>query len=203
MVQAKCATALGSLADCTKQCGTSQGEGTCVVRLSGVKLVMCPCAHPSSAEYESDAWDLERTKLQEKHQLTKGQLEEAFLLHEHQMTERHKKVLCLAQLIAHPYPTHCCHCEVVVWRTMDYLWLSFPSHPLPSPPLPSPLPPFPSPRSWNSMSDFTSSSTMTCSNGTNWSGGNTHGSSRWSTGITSQSSRGPTGEGRTCHLYDK
>ena len=62
---------------------------------------LCP---PSSAEYESDAWDLERTKLQEKHQLTKGQLEEAFLLHEHQMTERHKKVLRLAQLIAHPYP---------------------------------------------------------------------------------------------------
>ena len=202
MVQAKCATALGSLADCTKQCGTSQGEGTCggvgwSVCL-GSSWWMCPCAHPSSAEYESDAWDLERTKLQEKHQLTKRQLEEAFLLHEHQMTERHKKVLRLAQLIAHPYPTHCCHCEVVVWRTKDYLWLS-----LPSPPPPLASPPLPFPRSWNSMRDSTSSSTMTCSNGTNWSGGNTHGSSRWSTGITSQNSRGPTGEGRTCHLYDK
>ena len=63
------------------------------------------CAHclPASlscAEYESDAWDLERSKLQEKHLVMRRQLEEAFLLHRHQMTQRHKKVLRLA--LAHP-----------------------------------------------------------------------------------------------------
>lgn len=101
----KWATAPGSLVHCTRQCRASQ-RGHVVVwagPFAWGQVGKCVLAHPSSAEYESDAWDLERTKLQEKHQLTKKQLEEAFLLHRHQMAERHKKVLHLAQLVAHPY----------------------------------------------------------------------------------------------------
>ena len=64
-------------------------------------------AHLSPAlEYEGDLWDLERSKLQEKHQLSKKQLKEAFLLHGHQMTERHKKVLHLVQANCSPVYLH-------------------------------------------------------------------------------------------------
>ena len=47
-------------------------------------------------------WDLEHSKLQEKHQVTKKQLKEAFLLHGHQMAERHRRVLSLAQTYPAP-----------------------------------------------------------------------------------------------------
>lgn len=41
---------------------------------------------------ESELWEMEQQQIQEKHQLLKHQLKEAFFMHRHQMHMKHKKV---------------------------------------------------------------------------------------------------------------
>lgn len=41
---------------------------------------------------ESELWEMEQQQIQEKHQLLKHQLKEAFYMHRHQMHMKHKKV---------------------------------------------------------------------------------------------------------------
>ena len=47
---------------------------------------------PSVTARESELWEMEQQQIQEKHQLLKHQLKEAFFMHRHQMHMKHKKV---------------------------------------------------------------------------------------------------------------
>lgn len=90
---------------CALYCGARQ------VIIHVYSQLCFPCVSP---DYTNDLWGMEQRQKQDKHQLLKQELREAFHMQRHQMHSRHQKVSSssgnynLWQLI--------CHCSFEIWK---------------------------------------------------------------------------------------